>query len=301
MSILLVPSYAQKNELLLTDNGFGIQFGANIAIGTHFQRVGVVCNAYYVYQQFQVNAETRYHINLKNLGPKKVYGEGITSLGLLGAFGDKNSFYNPFLSVVSNQTGYKYSLAYSFNCYWNTIKTTQQTGIISIQVDRVSLIMENDIFARQTLDRFRTGAFMLQFQYDTLFQAGLNCTMWTGQMGRSTPIDNSHFYTGCYMDTSGSKYAKYSHGMLSAQMKYNVGYGQFPQVNIGVDAEQIRNIMQNKLIHDMKFIPQKMQKVKNCYIPMLDAEGNQYLYKEGQKIKKPKPIINIGVNQTIFY
>lgn len=299
LTILSLNSFSQEN--LYHTKYMGINLGINLAVGTHVQRLGFVCNAYYVNDHFQANGELRLHFNFKNLGPKKHYFEAITSLGVLYGYDVNRGYNNPFLNSVSNQTRYRSSIAYSYNAYWNKIGTTQQTGIIALQFDRITFITENDILARQTLDRFRTGAFLLQFQNDSLFQAAINCSMWTGQMGHKQTINNPNIYPQCYMDTVDGKFTNYSHGLLSAQLKYNIGYSQIGQGNFGIDAEKVRNVMQNKIIHDMRFLPKKWIKHQNCHIPMLDEKGNQYLYLENQKIKPAKVYFNLGSNERVFY
>lgn len=262
--------------------------------------MGLVLQAYYLYDFVQFNAETRVYHSLKNLGPKLEYNEAVTSAGIVLAYGHKQNHFNPFLSSVSNQTKRRYSVAYSYNAYFNKIKTKQRTGTVALQFGDISVIGENDIFAQPMLDKFRTGAFLLQYQYKNLAQVSINCTMWTGKMG--SPVrDNKEFpYVG-YMDTVGGLYPKCSHGLLSAQFKFNMGCGQNAQLNLGVDAEQVRNAVQNRLIHDLIFIPRKWYKPVNCHIPMLDRDGNQYLYKSGQKIKKPQFYWNAFSNASIFY
>ncbi|MBP7810533.1 MAG: hypothetical protein KA163_14670 [Bacteroidia bacterium] len=279
---------------------FGFNVGAVIAVGNRFHRMGIVLQGYYVYDFVQINAEARVYHNLKNLGPKFVYNEAVTSAGAVIAFGDKQKYFNPFLSAVSNQTKHKYAIAYSYNAYFNKIRTKQSTGTIALQFGNVSLISENDLYAHPTLDRFRTGAFLIQYQHKNIFQAAINCTMWTGKMGN--PIrDSKDFPSVGYMDTVGGVYTNYSHGLLSAQFKFNIGYGQNAQLNFGVDAEQVRNAVQNRLIHDMIFLPRKWYKPINCHIPMLDEDDNQFLYQSGQKIKKPSLYLNAFSNPSLFY
>lgn len=280
---------------------FALNAGINIAFGTHMQRAGLVINAAYVNDHFQANAEARLYFHLRNLGPRKKHIETVTSLGVLGAFGGKNNYSNPFYNSVSNQTGYKYAFGYSYNAYWNKIKTKQRTGTIALQFDRITILNENDLLAAPSLDCFRTGGLIVQYQHDSIFQAAINCTMWTGKMGFQTPNEDPHFRFGCYMDTTGNIYGNYSHGLLSAQVKYNVGYGQIAQGNLGIDAEQVRNVIQNEITHDMNFLPKKWIKSKNCHIPMLDDKGEQYLYKEGQKIRPAKFYLNLSGNQGLFY
>lgn len=279
---------------------FGFNVGAVIAVGNRFHRMGLVLQGYYVYDFVQVNAEIRVYHNLKNLGPKFEYNEAVTSVGAVIAYGGKQDYFNPFLNSVSNQTRRKFSVAYSYNAYFNKIKTKQTTGTIALQFGSVSLISENDLFAKPLLDKFRTGAFLIQYQHKNMFQAAVNCTMWTGKMGNQCKNNNEFPYIG-YMDTTGGLYTNYSHGLLSAQFKLNAGYGQNAQLNLGIDAEQVRNAVQNRLIHDMIFIPRKWFTPINCHIPMLDEKGNQYLYKKDQRIRKPKFYWNAFSNASLFY
>jgi hypothetical protein len=292
-------SFSQDNPF--RQQSFFANAGINLSLGTHINRIGVVLNAGYIVDHFQANAEARAYFNLRNLGPKKKYAEMTASLGVLYGYGKMNTWYNPFYNSVSNQTGYKYAFAYSYNRYWNKIRTSQGTGIIALQFDKITVINENDLFAPPSLDAFRTGGLLVQFQQDNLFQAAISSAMWTGKMGFKTASDDKHFRFGCYMDTTGTIYGNYSHGILSAQLKYYAGYGQNAQVNIGIDAEQVRNVIQNEVTHDMSFLPKKWIKNKNCHIPMLDDKDEQYLFKEVQKIKPAKFFFELGGNQNLFY
>lgn len=298
ISVFTLVSKAQDFVYLKNNAGFNV--GANMAIGTHFQRFGINLNFFYVNKFIQANSEVRAYFSFKNLGPKKIYKELALAQGLVFGYGKKQTFYNPFINSVSNQTEYSNSIGYSYNAFFNKIKTTQQTGIAAFQFNSVSVIIENDILAKPLLDRFRTGAFLIQYQHEDKFQAAVNCTMWTGAMGHSVR-DDKNFKAICYIDTVGGTYTNYSHGLLSAQFKYNIGLGQNVQANFGVDAEQVRNAVQNKLIHDMIFIPRKWYTPINCHIPMLDDKGGQYLYKPDQKIKKPELYWNVFSNANLFY
>ncbi len=279
---------------------FGFNIGAVIAVGNRFHRVGLLLQGYYVYDFVQVNVETRVYHNIRNLGPTLEYNEAVTSVGAVIAYGSKQDFFNPFLNSVSNQTSRKFSVAYSYNAYFNKIKTKQTTGTVALQFGNVSLISENDLYAHPLLDRFRTGAFLLQYQHKDIFQAAINCTMWTGKMGNACRNDKEFPHIG-YIDTVGGLYTNYSHGLLSAQFKFNADYGQNVQLNLGVDAEQVRNAIQNRLIHDMIIIPRKWFTPINCHIPMLDEKGNQYLYRKGQKIKRATFYWNAFCNAGLFY
>ena len=290
---------AQDQTSNSTNLGFNITL--NAAFGTHFQRLGLNLNLYITSGFFQANSEVRVYYNFKSLGPKLRYPELVLSQGVVFGYGSRQNSNNPFMSSVSNQTGFSNSFAYSYNAYFNKRKTTQQTGIVAFQFDKVSLITENDLLARPTLDRFRTAAFLIQYQYDSVFQAGINCSMWTGSMDGKRPINHPKVVSDCYMDTLGGTYTNTSHGLLSAQVKYNTGYAQNIQLNAGIDAEQVRDAIQNKFIHDMPLTPHKWHRGKNCHIPMLDQKGNPYLYLEDQKIRKAKLFLNAFTNANVFY
>lgn len=289
----------QVSAQLYRYENFGFCVGANIALGSHIQRIGINLNTYWFYDFVQINGGVRLYRNIKNLGPSGEYNEAVVSGGLVLSAGKKNKHHNPFINSYSNQTKRKFSFAYSYNAYFNKKQTSQQTGIVALQFDEFSLITENDILAKPFLDRFRTGAILLQYQHKNKFQAAINCTMWTGKMG-SQVMNNSKFPNG-YMDTTGGKYCNYSHGLLSAQLRVNLGYGQNLAMNAGVDAEQIRNFVQNKLIHDGLFHPGKKRKIINSHLPMLDSKGNQYLFLKDQKVRRPKPYLNMGTNYPDFY
>lgn len=298
--LLIFPKRQSAQDLLIREKNLGFNIGVNFAVGSHFQRLGLNVNFFYVTDFFQANSEVRAYFNFKNLGPKLVYPELVLSQGVLFGYGKKQIWNNPFITSVSNQTGYAYSVAYSYNAYFNSIKTKQQTGIIALGFDRIAFIAENDILGHKFFDRFRTGGFLLQYQYEDKFQAGISSVMWTGELGRKVSNDPV-FKARCYMDTTGGHYTNFSHGLLSLQFKYNIGLSHNLQANLGVDAEQVRNAIQNKFIHDLPFVPKKLIKPINCHIPMLDTEGNQYLFRPEQKIKRPELFWNVFSNAALFY
>lgn len=291
-----LPNFAQ----LIRKSDWGFNVGVVFALGNRFQRIGFTFQSYYYYKFAQVNAEVRAYYNLKNLGPEKQYGEIVASAGLVLAYGKKQKYYNPFLSSISNQTRYRNSFAYSYNWYFNKIKTKQRTGTVAVQIGDFSFISENDLLATPALDRFRSAAVLLQYQYKNKYQAALNCTMWTGQMGKVIR-DNKDFPFIGYVDTTGGVYTNYSHGLLSAQFKMALDAGQNIQANLGVDAEQVRNALQNRFMHDAIFIPKKWYKTVNNHIPMIDQNGNQYLYKPDQKVRKPELYWNVFTGAGNFY
>lgn len=297
--ILVIGFYSSVFSQLEIEKNFGFNVGFVGAFGTHVQRFGIVVQGYALYDFAQINASVRLYDNFKDLGPKGEHPELNAALGLCLGYGKKTTEQNWFMSSISNQTGYKNSVSYSYNIWLNTIKTSQVTGIIAFQFNHFSIIAENDLLAKPMLDRYRTGAFLVQYQ-DKCFQYAINCTMWTGKMGSGVRTD-SLFPKSGYLCTADGCYSNVSHGLLSAQVKYANEYGQYLQANAGIDAEQVRNVVQNKLIHDLPFVPSKWNKAQNHHIPMIDTAGNQFLYHKGQKIRKPKLFLNGYTSPNVFY
>jgi hypothetical protein len=273
----------------------GINIGITLALGTHIDRFGVVINSYYKTNHIQINPELRLHFNAKNLGPNKPSIESVLSLGIVYAYGKKETNINEFYNPTSNQTQRKNSFGYAYHYYFNNIQTNQTTGTFSFEVTDFSLTLENDLFSgTPRLDRFRTGAFLIQYQKDN-YQLGINATLFTGHMGERI-TDESYPFVGVYENTVGGKYTQFSHGLLSAQFNYAGDYYQTYQANIGVDSERVRHALQNRFTHDIL-----VGRGINAHVPMLDDKREQYLFKEGQKVKPMKFYMNAFANPSIFY
>ena len=136
--------------------------------------------------------------------------------------------------------------------------------------------------------------FLIQYQKDD-YQFGINATMFTGQMGERI-TDENYPFVGVYENTVGGKYTQFSHGLLSAQFKYAGDYNQTYQANIGVDSERVRHAIQNRFTHDIL-----IGRGLNAHVPMIDDKGEQYLFKEGQKVKPIKFYMNLFSNPSLFY
>src|SRR5262249_24898247 len=100
---------------------------------------------------------------------------------------------------------------------------------------------------------------------------------------------------------SKSLYGYVSAGLMSAQVQYAGLYGQTYEGNVGVDAEEVRNLFQNKLIHRLFFSPKKGRWRGVSDLPMISSNGDMYLYKKRQKVRRAKPHVNFFVNPSLFY
>lgn len=283
---------------------FGARIGATIQLGKPVNRLGVVFNAFSNYDFVQLNLEWRGHYNFTNFGPPKSGWEQQLTTGLTFAAGEKTTEENQFLQPYFQQTRRKYAISYAIKFYQDQVETSQRTGILALQFNRVHLVIENDAFGSfHGGDEFRTGAIALFYQdQKNLYE--LKSVLWTGiTNGENTCTfkDTSYPCRFGYRDISGSKYGSFSHGVLAAQVHRRLDYGQVAQIGLGMDSERIRNFLQNKIIHDMYFFPARWTKVRNLHIPMLDENGEAYIFQDWQKIRTATWYLNFGLNGEGFY
>jgi hypothetical protein len=301
--LLLFIQYLASGQTIPYENG-AFNAGLIFNMGSVTQRIGMYVGGFYALEHIQFNSTIRVFYNFASFGPSIRGWELQPSIGAVAAFGNPQyKEKEPFFSALGNQTGRKYSIGYSYNFYFDQIGTSQQTGTILIGVGRFSLITENDILATRRSDRFRTGA--VKFSYwNGDFAYSFSTLLWTGnpQSPGARKIRDTDFPSRFgYMDISEAPYGKFSNGICSLQVKYTLGYGQEVQGGFGIDSETVRDIFQNKMIHDMYFWPKKWNKARNPHLPMLDEHGAPYLYKQDQKIKPSTVYFDISLNPSLFY
>lgn len=299
------PGNAQE---LTPDKGhFGGRVGVQLTIGQPVKRLGVVLNLYYQRDWVQFNTEWQGYRNFSSYGPNCKSWESRTSLGVMAAVGDTIGELNPFIDVLFHQTRRAYAVGYTYHYYRDNQQTSQSSGSIALHFKRFYLLTENDVFGSfKGYDNFRTGAFAIGYQHDRWLYE-LMTILWTGR----TRGPDTHSYRGQkaggyparwgYRDISKSQYGQHSHGIVGGQVQYALPYGQVGQVAIGFDDERVRNVVQNKIIHDMYFFPPEWTTVRNLHLPMLDCEGNAFCFQKDQVIRPTRLFYKLGLNGSRFY
>ena len=273
-----------------------VQAGLSFDIGGHSQRAGFNLKASYSYDFIQLNTSFWGFYNFKSfpVGLRSI--EGQLKLGILGAWGPKHYDATPFMHINSNQTQRPYAFGYSYHIYIEK-NTRQHSGSIGFNAYQFSLLMENDFLAFRLQDKFRTGSLGIYYN-SPRWQIGIKQLAWTGNPYYAGAIwydDDKTFPSPYgYMNMNQAKYGNISTGILAAEVRYMLPYGQVVGAAIGWDSEQIRNIAQNKLIHDSFFL-------KNPHIPMVDKKGKSYLYREGQQVRAARTFWQVTGNAPIFY
>ena len=172
-----------------------------------------------------------------------------------------------------------------------------------MNIENFTFATANDLFGfgKGWRDRFRTAAVIFQYRYlDTKW--AINSTLWTGDyIGCPKVRDSDYPARFGYKENTTAIYGKCMASLLSFQVEQLLPYAQVARINIGVDAERVRHLLQNKLIHDQRFIPRKFIKRPQMHFPMLNSQGGQYLFNEGQKVKPASFYFNVGMNNGVFY
>jgi len=252
---------------------FGGSIGLSTNFGTHINSIGLTFNCYWTDYFVQVNAKSSLHFHITNLGERKKFFESRTAFGAVLLAGKKERDSIDFqLDAINHQTNYNLGIGYNYILYHDNIHSSQKSGGFAIHLKEFSIYHENDIFAGQGRDRFRTGQFHFAYHYQD-YKFGLGVKMWTGETrgGKHVDLINNKIRGG-YKTLDHLPYGKTSHGIFYGSFTYNLPFEQDAFVKIGIDSEGIRHGIQNRLIHDLIFLP-KSVKHHSSHYPKLDENG----------------------------
>lgn len=303
---LLLSSCFLKAQVQLPDY-LGLSGGITCTFGSIVNRVGLTVQSYYVNDFVQINVQARGYYNLTSFGPRpRIPGWEFTgAVGAVIGFGPvMGEDVNPFLSPLSNQTNRRYAIGYAYHCYVDQMKTSQLSGSIAVHIEKFEIASENDAFSGLIDDRFRTGAVKMSYRLDDVTQVGISSLLWTGDTrsdGTFKVRKSAYPAAYGYKDISKGTYGHFSHGILALYAQRSWGYGQVTQLQVGTDSEWVRHVLQNKLIHDLAFVPEKINKARNPHIPMVDTEGMPYLYRKDQRVKPASFFLSGSLNPSLFY
>jgi hypothetical protein len=311
---LSLGCYSQNNAIA----PLGGQIGILMSLGTHCHKVGLMSRFYWQYDFVQLNLQSSVWYNFKSLGTEQRGWEMQLQPGISGCWGTKRDSFSevhPFVNPVSNQTARPYSLSYAYLFYFDKMGSAQRSGIFGLQLKNFRFYFENDFLAFQSKDKYRTGGMAFFYRYKD-WQFGIKNLAFTGDpYHKYCPwIEDANFPSRSgYIDMTSAPLGNRSLGVISLQAERRLDMGkilgsgqrlpfdQYLAAEIGIDAEQIRNFFQNKLIHDSKLLPLNWNDVKNPHIPMLCEDGCPYTFHEGQKIRKPKLFFQSSLNNSILY
>ncbi len=281
-----------------------LQAGITFNIGTHINRIGGQVQYNYVLSSLPIQAQCRFilaHV-FRSLGPGLSGLEAQFHAGAMYGFGPPADFQSQNRDILTTLMPTANAGGFTYHIYLDQFGTSQAGGTLHFQFDHWLIAIENDLWGGGGWDRYRTGAFLFGYreqQQDLL----LKCMLWTGNASENAPtIEDNEFPSRFgYKNLSKSKFGKFSNGILSLYWAHAVPFEQTIFIGAGIDAEQVRNVFQNRVIHDMYFVPTAINKARNPHYPMLDTDGMPYLYLPDQKIRRAQGFFELGMNPTPFY
>ncbi len=290
-----------------SDN-YKIHLQIKINIGSPIKNIGIgIIGEYLETSGMEIAAGYDLTYHFKNYGiPDKHLEHHLfgTAHYLWGSRQEEDELVN-FIKMLDTGAS-AHSFGYTFEYFYNKIGTTQKIGTFHYRLNNLVFQFSNDLFGHFNYwDQYRTGAVGIGWvERETYFN--MNLLFWTGNTNEKTVMkyregESDYPARFGYRALDEAVGGRFSHGILSFGVIRDAGIGQNVGVHLGIDAEQIRNLIQNKVFHDMHFIPSFMTNPKNLHIPMKMEDGHDYLFKEGQKIRKPKLVWQLALNPNLLY
>lgn len=242
------------------------------SIGTHNTGIGAKINTWYQDHFYQITLSNSIRLFALNYGDRKNYVDNKFSIGLLLLGGKKEQQPSPFSDVLLNKSIYNNSFGYSYMIYLDNRGTSQSSGAFLFGTNNFELYLENDVFAGTGRDRFRTGAISASYRYDQ-YKFSIGSRIWTGETrgAKWQELKGSDHPYG-FKIIEDLPYGKTSSGTLYLGASYYYGFSQWSSVELGIDSENIRNFIQNRIVHDLIFLPKKIERTTPHY-PRLDEHG----------------------------
>ena len=269
----------------------GFNFSVLIKLSSHQTQYGFKLNTFVLLDHFQFNTESIFSYYPRNIGQRKRMFENKNSIGIVGLFGNSKTTSDFSYSCIQHQSFKKYGIAYSYIWYRDNQSTSQKSGAIGIHFNRLSILHENDFFSGFGKDRFRTGDIKLCFQ-DSLIKYMSGIQLWTGETSGTRVKENKDSKTiKRYKDLSDLPYGRSSNGIFFIGISSNFYLNNNLNIKAGWDSEQIRHLIQNKILHDFPLLPNSN---KTPYYPRLDSKGLPTFKKEN--MKKPRFFYSFDLN-----
>ena len=289
-------------SLVFGQNYFKDHFGATAGVvldfGTHINAVGLNLKGYYTDYFFQANASTTFTLSANGYGDRKRFWESKNAVGLVLLAGKKQMDVDFQLDGLNHQTPYNLGLGYNYIWYRDNAGTSQNSGGFGIHIKNVSIYHENDVFGGKAKDRFRTGHFYVTYRDDD-YKFGIGINLWTGETAhaRWEKIHLDKAPNG-FKILEDLPYGKTSHGILYGSFIYNLPYRQDIHLKVGMDSENIRHGVQNRLIHDLFFLPKFTKLINRVtpHYPRLDENGCPVFNKDD--VRPPKIFFQFGMNEN---
>lgn len=276
----------------------GLKASILLAFSSHQNALGFKLDSYAGNDFLQLNAGISSRYFLTNFGNRSNFGELRLSTGGVLMFGKGKNPINMDWDGSLHQSKSEYSIGYAHYWYFDRLGTSQRSGAWNIGIQRIDILMENDVFGGQARDRFRTGGLIVSYR-DSLYKASIGLTIWTGETSGTlwdkTPRPGA---PNGFRDLTNMPFGKLNHGILYGELKHRFSGIQTAGARLGWDSEQIRHVFQNRISHDLILFPKKMER-RTPHYPRLDESGNNVFTRK--EARKPQFYFQTFLNDGLPY
>jgi hypothetical protein len=285
--ILLFPFLATSQV------NWGLQIGLSANVGSHYTGIGVFGRTYINYKFIQLNYTTDLQYSALSTAERRNMLEFRNSIGAVFVGGKETRSSSFVLDGLNHNTNRNLGAGYALVHYWDNKKTSQLSGGFALHIGKIAITMENDVFGGQAKDRFRTGHARISYS-DSLQQYALGINLWTGETA------NTSWQRVClpkmpqgYRLLEDQDYGGTSHGIVYIEGRLAGPFNQQPLLRLGIDSEEIRHQVQNRLLHDLVFLPKGVKRSTPHY-PRVDENGCATF--DAKNRRKDRVYIQLGLN-----
>lgn len=291
--VAAVSFSAPAQSLRMDKPNTGLQTGVVLNIGTHELAVGIQLKGYIGFDYSQLNLGNTFLWKFYSLGNRRHFFENRASAGAVLMVGKNNSVVDFELDGLNHQTRKDFGIAFNYLIYSDNAGTSQLSGAWALHIKNVSVRLENDVFGGQARDRFRTGMLSVSYRSDW-YKINAGLYIWTGET-RGSFWDKSvtKGMPSGYRSLEDLPYGRTSHGIFYGGVQFLLPYGNIAHVRVGADSEHFRHFFQNRLMHDLIFLPEKIKRNTPHY-PRLDEQG--YPVFEKESVRKTIYYLQFGLN-----
>ena len=304
---MIVFYFVNSDNILAQIDPWRINIQANMNFGFPENNVGFsLIGEYRTSSNIELVLAYNLMYHFRNFGPDINHFEHSIISSVHYVWGDRIDLDDNDLSHIKflDSRRFRNSAGYTWQRFFNGIGTSQNVGTFHMRFNKTLSQFSNDVFANTNgKDRYRTGGFAFGFYEDrTLFMSKL--LIWAGDSHckeMRKVRDSNYPARWGYRDITNCNYGRLSHGILSFGITRDIGYGQSIGVQMGTDSEHIRDFVQNKIFHDLYFIPRFMNKTRNLHLPMKTIKGDNYLFEKDQKVRPRRFVWQFSLNPSTLY
>lgn len=293
--LLAETDVVSAQSLRFNSPNAGVQIGLVLNIGTHELAVGVHLKGYIGFDYAQLNLGNTFLWKFYSLGNRKRFYENRAYAGAVLMAGKNNSIVDFELDGLNHQTKKNVGIAFNYLVYTDNAGTSQLSGAFGLHLKNVSVRFENDVFGGQARDRFRTGILSVSYRSDW-YKINAGMYIWTGETRGSLwdrSVTTKDMPSG-YRSLEDLPYGRTSHGIFYGGVQFLLPYGNIAHLRVGADSEHFRHFFQNRLIHDLIWLPEKVKRNTPHY-PRLDEDGCPVFDKE--QVRDTRYYLQFGVNE----